>query len=690
LVPEQYAKPENIARLAARLAALGYHPVPIPAGCKGPTIPGWDKLRLTPEQCDEYFPERGALVGVLHVNLLAIDIDVYDEDLAETITNEALKRFPGALERIGRAPKSALFLRMDEPGFKVGNTEKHEKNGLSAQVEVRSVSRQIVAYGVHPETNKPYTWPRGELWATPRDELPAANRDDIETFRDWCNDQIRKWAGVSQPNVIDLGLYPRGIRTDERPTPEAFREALSHVPPSAQYDEWLSTLMAIHDFYNGSAEGLSVAQDWSSPYPDYTPHEVRTKWLSFEAGKGTSYKTVFHLAKMNGADLSELARRHKTKPHESIGAEPSAQTDTGKDRKKSDLEWFDDVQLLSSSNYLIKGFLDQEAVSVVYGPSNSGKTFFVLDLAYHLAAGIEWRKRKVKKCAVLYLAAEGGRGIVARIVALRNHTGATGIPFAVRRGGLDLLRNENDLKSIVEYAREAQEKAPDAPLVIVVDTLSRVMAGGDENGPVDMTQFVANMDAIRALTGAHICIVHHSGKDAARGARGHSSLRAAVDTEIEIAPPADGDTIRTATDSKQREHESDRVFPFALKLVELGFDEEGDPISTCVIEHMDESAAPKRQKPLGKNQKKLLEAFDQMLGEGLGKPNPGGVAMPESGTFWTVSADDLREVFYGKTNAANKRGAFLEAFDSLTGPEGPLCMASGLVWHFERKVNRRD
>jgi len=359
------------------------------------------------------------------------------------------------------------------------------------------------------------------------------------------------------------------------------------------------------------------------------------------------------------------------------------------DHPKAQLEWFDDVQIGTSSNYLIKGFLDQETVSVVYGPSNSGKTFFVLDMAYHLAAGIEWRGRKVKQCAVLYLAAEGGRGIVSRIVALRQHTGASGIPFAVRRGGLDLLRNNSDLESIVAFSKEVSEKAPDCPIVIVVDTLSRVMAGGDENGPVDMTQFVANMDAIRALTGAHICIVHHSGKDTAKGARGHSSLRAAVDTEIEIAPPTDGDSIRTATDSKQREHKSDRVFPFALKTIDLGVDDEGDEITTCVVDHLDESAAPKRKKRLSKNQEKVLQIFDQLLGEGRGRPNPAGAGYPEPGKFWVIESDDLRHAFAGKYTGANARRAFAEAIDGLIAPDGPMSMAYGTIWHHERKVNRR-
>jgi RecA-family ATPase len=53
--------------------------------------------------------------------------------------------------------------------------------------------------------------------------------------------------------------------------------------------------------------------------------------------------------------------------------------------------------------------------------------------------------------------------------------------------------------------------------LVIVDTLSRAMAGGNENSPEDMTAIVGNCDRIRAATGAHVCIVHHSGKDEARG-----------------------------------------------------------------------------------------------------------------------------------------------------------------------------
>ena len=423
MVPETYTKPQNICDLAKRLASLGYYPVPIPAGCKGPTIAGWQKLRLTPEDCDEYFPERGALVGVLHVNLLAIDIDVYDAELAETITAEAFKRFPGALERVGQAPKSAMFFRMDEPGFKVSNTEKLEKDGKSAQVEIRSVSRQIVAYGVHPDTNKPYTWPRGELWATPRDELPVADRAEIEQFRDWCADQIRKWAGVSAPNVIDIDLYPRGNRNDERPTPEAFRDALSYVSPSSQYDEWLHTLMAIHDYYGGSSEGLQVAQDWSSPYPHYTPHEVRKKWLSFEVGKGTSYRTVFHLARLAGADLRELARKHKPAPEQ-----PAPMTSEEREVVPAAMfrPWVaKDLSAIPSPEFVYSDFYARGYTSLTLAAPKVGKSMLGLAEALDMATGrgiLTGYQRDPLR--VVYYNAEDDQDVIdARVAALLTRYG---------------------------------------------------------------------------------------------------------------------------------------------------------------------------------------------------------------------------------------------------------------------------
>jgi hypothetical protein len=53
-----------------------------------------------------------------------------------------------------------------------------------------------------------------------------------------------------------------------------------------------------------------------------------------------------------------------------------------------------------------------------------------------------------------------------------------------------------------------------------------------------MGRVVDNLDALRTHTGACVLIVHHTGKDVGRGARGNSALQGALDTELELTGDA--------------------------------------------------------------------------------------------------------------------------------------------------------
>jgi len=384
------------------------------------------------------------------------------------------------------------------------------------------------------------------------------------------------------------------------------------------------------------------------------------------------------------ADPAALVPRNPMSDGAPTKVGPASEFDTPPARP-SDLEWFDDIEVSLSANYIVKGVLDQGAMSVVYGPSNSGKTFFALDLAFHIAAGAQWRGLRVKRSCVLYLAAEGGRGVSNRIAALRRETGAKGIPLALRRAGMDLLQSEADLQTVYDLAKETQAREPDAPMLIVIDTLSRVMAGGDENSAADMTSLIRNIDAIREATGAHIMVVHHTGKDAARGARGHSSLRAATDTEIEVQSE---DGNRAAMVTKQRDYQGGETFAFSLKSVALGQDQDGDEVTSCIIEATDSDefkAAKKAAKGRGKNQQIIMETFDQMLAEGLGRGNPGGVGMPEPGQFWAVDANDLRRISQGKMTGENAAKLFRTAWDALTASDGLFVTGNNQAWRIDRR-----
>lgn len=240
--------------------------------------------------------------------------------------------------------------------------------------------------------------------------------------------------------------------------------------------------------------------------------------------------------------------------------------------------------LEAGADPLVEGLLDVGAASLLYGPSNVGKTFVVLDMAHAIATGRPWSGRATTKSGVLYLALEGGGGIRKRFAALRkDHAGATPDNFVLACTTIDLCGSTESARDIVLAARSL----PGGCGLIVIDTMARAMNGGDENSGVDVGKFVANVDRIRQATGAHVLIIHHSGKEITRGARGHSSLRAAVDTELEIS---DG----TIKNPKQREHDRIDDIAFALETIALGADTKGRAVSSAVVRIRDakEKAAP--------------------------------------------------------------------------------------------------
>lgn len=262
-----------------------------------------------------------------------------------------------------------------------------------------------------------------------------------------------------------------------------------------------------------------------------------------------------------------------------------------------------DMALGEKSTPLIKGLLDQGAMSVMYGDSNTGKTFVAMDMGFHIAAGLPYADMKTTKEVVVYIAAEGGRGAKKRLMALREKYGAKAknVMFFLLATSVNLRDPAADLKPLIEALQALVERVGARVGFLVVDTMSRALAGGDENSSVDVGLLVKNFDALRAATGAHLMVVHHSGKDRARGARGWSGLRAATDTEIEIAE-------NTITVGKQRDLDKSWTSGFALEVRTLGLDGDGDPITSCTVSLV-AAAAVRRGVPTATEQD-VLDAMD--------------------------------------------------------------------------------
>ena len=247
--------------------------------------------------------------------------------------------------------------------------------------------------------------------------------------------------------------------------------------------------------------------------------------------------------------------------------------------------------------WLVDGWLGMGQFGVLFGPPKSGKSFMALDLAMHIAHGWPWLDDiETRAGGVFYIAAEGGEGVKKRMATwakefpMRNPNA----PFYMSPHRFDLFSDETGITAIAEYVNAAGAATGTPFRLIVADTLARVFGPGDENFTGDMNRVIENCDRLRELTGCAVLLVHHSGKDASRGMRGAQSLYGAVDAVFEAKAAEDDDeneipTVKTLTLKDQKDGEAGDTRLLALRQRILGHDDAGKPVTSCVIENVEDA-----------------------------------------------------------------------------------------------------
>ena len=253
---------------------------------------------------------------------------------------------------------------------------------------------------------------------------------------------------------------------------------------------------------------------------------------------------------------------------------------------------------------LVEGVLTAGDGSVLYGDSNSGKTFLVIDMAAAVARGVQWMGRNTEPGLVVYLAAESPASVRGRLQAYQKHHGVKVPNLAIVQSPIDLFDGDADTNKVIKLVRMLEAKSGQPVRLIVGDTLARLSAGANENAGQDMGLVVRRFDRIRTKCKAHFLLIHHSGKAAAAGARGWSGIRAAVDTEIEITDSPAG---RCCEITKQRDlpTKGDRI-GFRLDLVTLGHTKWGSPATSCVVAGSDAPIKAIKAVKLGETQQAIL------------------------------------------------------------------------------------
>lgn len=260
----------------------------------------------------------------------------------------------------------------------------------------------------------------------------------------------------------------------------------------------------------------------------------------------------------------------------------------------------------------IKGWLQRSSLIMIHGPSGGGKTFVVLDMILTMAAGFEhWRGLRCRSTGpIVYLAGEGHHGLKSRIAGWMCKNKVNELNAYVSKDGCDLNTPEG-----FRRVREAVDAIGAKPEIIVVDTLHRFL-NGDENSAQDAKTMLDACGALIARYGCSVVLVHHTGvsDEAQHRARGSSAWRGALDIEISVVPGnKDKDTPMQIVQRKSKDAELSQDMAFNLVSTQVfdWVDEDGEPVTTAVLEDAVYVDEPRKKADSASTlaQQKLLRAW---------------------------------------------------------------------------------
>lgn len=557
--------------------ARGWALVPFARGLKGPEglgYSGWNRR----ERCVTDPNEAAKLIeqiGLAHAysGTCAIDLDDLDGAIAwfapQGVDVRALLAADDAVMiSSGRPNRAKLLYKLATPlpskKISAPSDRTHTLVEFRCGTHKGTTVQDVLPPSIHPDTGRPYEWVTG-IAGDWRDlpELPAHVR--------------ALWTKlVARPEKTEVPR-PQGASADK------LRELLARHNPDATYDDWAEVGMALHHETAGEEWGLALWDEWSSTGSKYIGiDDLESHWRSF--GNHDRPLTIASLRKdlIASADdfdiVSQVAPAGLAVANVTVVPALAGSVAANEAAARSGFVSWTDFRNGPDMQWHVHEVLPKAELAVVYGESGSGKTFFALDLVAAVARGVQWRERDTERGQALYIVAEGAAGFRKRLRAYEHQHNVHSLDEMALKvyGNAPNLFDRDQALRVAALAREAGGAS-----VIVIDTLSAVAVGANENSGEDMNQIIAHCKGLNRATGALVILIHHSGKDAARGARGWSGIRAAVDAEIEITKtPGE---VRIATVTKMKDGEDGVAFGFQLMPLVLGVDAKGNDITSMVV-----------------------------------------------------------------------------------------------------------
>lgn len=545
-------------KLAAALdhARNGYAVFPLIPNEKKPAIKNWQNLATTNEaQIESWWQAQpNANIGITTGSLLVVDIDPRNGGGIEFAALSQYEDFPKTVSTRTQGGGAHVIYALPPHTIIGGGANK-----LAPGVDIKSYGGFICAPGSTID-GRPYEWSAGHFdgrkpalapeWLIERCKAPKAKTETagerVVVEDDTATTLARDWLVQSSPLAV-LGelndtafkvaarLFDYGL---EKPSVLELMRWWGEHKCTPAWDDRLATATLDH-IATGAATYRSNAI--GARHPDasgFEPVEIAPRVI----------------------ETASIAQP-KAEKFYAIRADEGARQ-----------------ALQDPAQPLIDGLYYEESMGVLIGKPGGGKTFMCLDKAYHVAKGVPWHGRAVKQGAVVYLAAEAGRMILRRLAALEAHYGPLNdTPLFVIPCPADFAHGTGDADAVIALIRNVEQRCGQKVRWLIVDTLSRVVAGGDENSSKDMGAAIATIDRIRHAVKCAALIVHHPGKDEAKGSRGWSGVLGATDSELTISN-------HTLNNTKQRDTEEFQPIKFKLKPILLGNDPNGKAITSCFVE----------------------------------------------------------------------------------------------------------
>lgn len=319
------------------------------------------------------------------------------------------------------------------------------------------------------------------------------------------------------------------------------------------------------------------------------------------------------------------------------------------------------------TNWLVKGIIEQGNLGLFFGDSASGKTFYIMDMCFCIAAGIDFKGKATKQGNVLYICGEGFSGLQKRFMALYQH-------YGVMPENLHLSEQPAAFMDISSAAAVMQkiEEIGNVSL-IVIDTFHRNMGGGSEDSAEDIGTFLKNVDGFLKPTGAAVAIIHHSGHGEKGRSRGSSSIKAAMDVEYQITKDQLTNRV-TVTNTKMKDWQAPPPACFNMNVVDLLdddnqllSDEDGEPLTSVILEPA-EPTTSKSKALSGRQQDVLMELHKAIEQHGIPPTDDIKKLFPDSPQKIpdkVVHSDKWRELAY-KVIEADTQDAKKKAFQRCT------------------------